>query len=151
MWAFCILLSVGSVDFSLDGLTIRYASFRNSSMFCRATDGSMVGRASWLLRSSLRIGVRSVMASWWEGARSCNSCPCNLKVVNSAGRLLWKLVVYDAFCVLDSYSSSSRSCLCPACPSLPWTSLKRQQGSCAGTRHAVDLHSSLLTSLSHGH
>ena len=44
-----------------NGLTIRYASFRNSSIFCRARDGSMVGRPSWLLRSSLRIGVRSVM------------------------------------------------------------------------------------------
>ncbi len=32
-------------------------------MFRRASDGSMVGGALWLLRSSLRIGVRSVIAA----------------------------------------------------------------------------------------
>jgi hypothetical protein len=43
------------------GLTIRYASFKNSSIFCRAREGSRVGSEFWLLRSSLRIGVRSVI------------------------------------------------------------------------------------------
>jgi hypothetical protein len=36
-------------------------------MFCRARDGSIVAGASWLLRSSFRIGVRSVMAVPEEG------------------------------------------------------------------------------------
>ena len=43
--------------------TIRYASFKNSSMFLRDNVGSTVGRASWLFSSSLRTGVRSVIAA----------------------------------------------------------------------------------------
>jgi hypothetical protein len=66
-----VVESVEAPCFDRPWLTMRYASFKNSSMFCRTRDGSMVGGASWLLRSSLRIGVRSVMAvtgEWKEGA-----------------------------------------------------------------------------------
>lgn len=41
--------------------TIRYASLRNSSIFWRDRDGSIVGDASRRLSSSLRSGVRSVI------------------------------------------------------------------------------------------
>lgn len=42
-------------------LTISYASLRKLSIFLSDNAGSVVGRASWLLRSSLSIGVRSVI------------------------------------------------------------------------------------------
>ena len=46
---------------AIAGLTIRYASFRNSSIFWRVREGLAVGRASWLFRRPFRIGVRSVI------------------------------------------------------------------------------------------
>lgn len=41
--------------------TIRYASFRNSSMLARLNEEVKVGAALRLFNNSLKIGVRSVM------------------------------------------------------------------------------------------
>jgi hypothetical protein len=49
-------------------------------MFRRASDGSMVGGASWLLRSSLRIGVRSVIAASRSGVEKAGYCECEEEV-----------------------------------------------------------------------
>ena len=45
----------------LEGLTMVYASRMKPSSFWRDRVGFDIGRASWLLRSSLRRGVRSAM------------------------------------------------------------------------------------------